>query len=179
MRWLLSIARMTTLIRGSARLLPALALALMLHGPARGQSVIGSHGDWVVLADEMMTLALTLGEAETAFGLVCGPECFFYIESDQPCADGLDYSTVAETTNGGRALTMTCRLVEGRYLLTAPSEDALLRALGECVAVKFVVPGEGGSPNLFRFSLDGGARAMAAAIAANGQRPQPGSGQGG
>lgn len=162
----------TAFLRGiCGRLAAIIALALFPppHGAAQGLS--SASGDWIVMADEAMSLALTTGDHDTALGVACGPDCILYIESDRRCADGHVYPVIIAAPTEIYGTEMACHLVGTRYLLVAPPDARFLRLADAGGVVKFVVAGEGGRADIFRFSLAGSAEAIALVLATSQHVP--------
>lgn len=143
-----------------------LAVTLLSPFRALAQDLEGHFGDWILMADDRMSLALTTDGGAAAFGLLCGPDCFIYIESAEPCSEGRDYPARIEAGSGAYELTMTCKRSDGGVLLTMPHDAPFMRLIDGQDSVRFTIPREDGKPSQFRFPLAGSAKAIGLALAA-------------
>lgn len=164
----------------------ALGAALLLQAAALSQDLTGNFGDWILMADDKMSLALTTDGEKTAFGLICTPACQIYIEGREACTEGRTYPVRIEAGSDGYAATMTCKATDGGPLLMMPHDDRFLALIARKESVAFAVTREKGEESRFRFPLAGGAKAMGLALAASAyiepggtgavaDRPAPGS----
>ncbi|OWQ90643.1 hypothetical protein CDQ91_20115 [Sphingopyxis witflariensis] len=118
------------------------------------------------MADDRMSLALTTDGGAAAFGLLCGPDCFIYIESAEPCSEGQNYPARIEAGSEAYELTMTCKRSDGGALLTMPHDAPFMRLVDGQDSVRFTITHEDGKPSQFRFPLAGSAKAIGLALAA-------------
>lgn len=133
---------------------------------AAAQNLTGSYGSWIVMADDTMSLALTTDDQETAFGLVCGPECYFYIESRVSCTEGRDYAVDIAAGPGGYRAVMTCKPADKTLLLMMPQDERLLNLIARQDLISFAIPRDDGETTRLRFSLVGSDQAVGLAMAA-------------
>lgn len=134
------------------------------HAVAR--NLTGYYDNWILMADDTMSLALTTDDEETAFGLVCGLECYFYIESRIPCVEGRDYSVVIEAGADGYTSVMTCKPADKELLLMMPQDERFLQLIAKQDNVRFTIASDGSEASLHRFSLAGSVQAIGIALAA-------------
>ncbi|MBA3941179.1 MAG: hypothetical protein C0520_08225 [Sphingopyxis sp.] len=144
----------------------ALSVALFLISPAAAQNLTSHCGDWILLADDTMALALTTDGDETAFGLVCGQDCRIYIENRTSCIEGREYPVTIGAGSGTLGATLACKRVDGGLLLTMPMEERFLTLIAKQDSVRFEIPREGGEAQVLRFPLGGSEQAMGMALAA-------------
>ncbi|WP_332819930.1 hypothetical protein [Sphingopyxis sp.] len=133
---------------------------------AVAQNLTGYYDNWILMADDTMSLALTTDDQEAAFGLVCGPECYFYIESRIGCVEGRDYPVAIETGTGGYAGVMTCKPADRELLLMMPQDERFLKLIAKQDHVRLTIDRNGGETSRFRFSLVGSEQAIGIALAA-------------
>lgn len=163
----------TAFLRGICGRLAAIIIALALFPPSHvaAQGLSSTPGDWIVMADEAMSLALTTDDHGTALGVACGPDCILYIESDHRCADGRLHPVTIAAPTDIYGIEMACHLVGARYLLVVPPDARFLRLADAGGVVKFIVAEEDGRADIFRFSLAGSAEAIALVLATSQHVP--------
>lgn len=144
----------------------ALSGALFLISPAAAQNLTGHFGDWILLADDTMALALTTDGDETAFGLVCGQDCHIYIENRTSCIEGREYPVTIGAGSETLDATLSCKRVDGGLLLSMPMDERFLTLIAKQDSVRFEIPRDGGEGRVFRFPLGGSEQAMGMALAA-------------
>lgn len=130
------------------------------------QNLTGHYDNWIVMADDTMALALTTDGEDTAFGLICGPECYFYIESRIACIEGRAYRAKIEAGSASRSALMTCKSANGGPLLVMPQDEQLLTLIAKQVDVRFAIIRDRGETSIFRFPLAGSGPAIGMALAA-------------
>jgi hypothetical protein len=141
---------------------------------AVAQNLTGAYGNWIVMADDTMSLALTTDDQETAFGLVCGPECYFYIESRTSCTEGRDYIVEIAAGTGGYRAVMTCKPADKTLLLMMPQDERFLKLIAKQDLVSFAISRDDGETGRLRFSLAGSEQAVGLALAARAYIKTPG-----
>ena len=151
---------------GSKWVAGALSAALFLLSPAAAQNLTGHFGDWILLADDTMALALTTDGDESAFGLVCGPDCQIYIESRASCVERREYPVTIGAGSGTYDARLTCKRVAAGLLLMMPMDERFLKLIAKQENVRFEIPREGGEERVFRFPLGGSEQAIGMALAA-------------
>ena len=144
----------------------ALSVVLFLISPAAAQNLTGHFGDWILLADDTMALALTTEGDETAFGLVCGQDCHIYIESRISCIEGRDYPVMIGAGSETLDAALACKRADGGLLLMMPMNERFLTLIAKQDSVRFEFPRDGEKGRIFRFPLGGSKQAIGMALAA-------------
>ncbi|WP_447932500.1 hypothetical protein [Sphingopyxis fribergensis] len=142
--------------------------ALLLSMPAAAQNLLGDFGDWILMGDDTMSLALTTDGENIAFGLVCGPDCHIYIEPHEPCTEAQAYPVTFETGAGALQVTMTCTASEGDPLLVMDQDERFLPLIAKQERLRVTIAREGGRLSRFDFPLAGSEKAIGLALAASG-----------
>lgn len=118
------------------------------------------------MADDRMALALTTDGENTAFGLMCGPDCLVYIEAREPCIEGREYPARIEAGTSDYTVTLACKAEEGGPLLVMSYNERFARLIAGQKSVGFTVTREDGKLSVFRFPLAGSDKAIGLALAA-------------
>lgn len=153
-------------VLGFSGLIAAAALAVLLDpAPATAQNLAGDFDDWIVMADGAMSLALTTDDNNRALGIVCGPDCFVYVEDEKPCVEGHIYSARLEAGGDNYSTPMECKPSESGPLLVMPLEDRLLRLIDKEETLGIAIERDEGPPGLVHFPLAGSGPAIDLALA--------------
>lgn len=142
------------------------AAALLAPSLVRAQDLAGSFGDWILMADDTTTLALTTDGTDSAFGVICGPDCYVYIETRDSCIEGRAYPARIEAGGTGFSAMMECRFAEGERLLVMPLEERLLKLIAGKESLGIAVERDAGASSHYHFPLAGSAPAIGLALAA-------------
>ena len=143
----------------------AVAAAFTVAAGASAQQASGVSGDWTFGTDATLAGAATTNAEGSTFGMVCTVNCINYVDSDQPCDDGVGYQGRLSSAAGEFEVTMTCRHLVGRYVLTMNPDEDFLRMIAESGEFTLSVPHPDG-PRVFVFSLRGAYPALSLTIAA-------------
>jgi len=145
----------------------AAGLLALLLSPASvlAQNLSGNFGDWIILADTTMSLALTTDSDSHALGIVCGPECFVYVENEEPCLEAHIYSARLEAGGDSYSAKMECKPSASGPLLVMPLEDRLLAMIEDEERLAIAIRRDDGTPSLIYFPLAGSGPAIHLAMA--------------
>lgn len=127
---------------------------------AIGQIVTGTSGEWVFSSDESVAEASVTNADGAVFGIVCAGNCHNYLASDRPCREAAAYSGTMRSTIGEFPVEMTCRHVEGRFVLTMNTSEDFIRIAAECAELGVSVRLDESDSQLYRFSLRGAYQAI-------------------
>ncbi len=144
-----------------------IAGAALFSTPAGAQNLLGDFGDWILMGDDTMSLALTTDSDNIAFGLVCGPDCHIYIEPHEPCIEARSYPVTLETGADTLMVTMTCTASQSEPLLVMDEDKKFLAMIAKQESLLVTITREDGRLSQFRFPLAGSELAIGLALAAS------------
>lgn len=140
--------------------------------PSETNSV--THGKWTSSDVGDHTVAYTENESGSVFGILCGTTCVFYLNFHVDCTNRTDYPAMINSSVGSEAIKLRCIHVrhekEQHQVLAAEPTDNYFAMLKQSGEFGIAVPLANGKFNVSRFSLLGGAKAVATAIAAADER---------
>jgi hypothetical protein len=148
------------------RLCAAALAAAAAPAPADAQQVSGTSGDWTFASDHSLAEASVTNADGAILGMICTDNCLNYLASERACRERGRYAGTMTSTIGAFPVPMTCRLVEGRYVLTMTPDEDFIRATAECDEISFAVQLEDGQSAVFRFSLRGAYEAISITLLA-------------
>ena len=124
-----------------------------------------TYGNWKVSDMGDFSIASTLNDSQSAFGMVCGKTCVWFVNFQKECENGQDYPAMINTPGGAYAIQLRCYHLDDRALLTF-SIDAKndANAMAKGGEIGFAFPLQSGKFGVSRFSLTGGAAATSKAI---------------
>lgn len=129
---------------------------------------VGDFGSFVI--------ASTSNDSGSAFGMVCGKDCVWFVNFQSECKAGHSYPAMMNGPGGSKSLNLKCYPLERYYILTFPldedSANAVIRAKGG--EIGFAFPLDSGKFGVSRFSLAGSVSAAAKAIALSDEKEASG-----
>ena len=152
--------------RATLRAAVCAVLIALYPSSLSAQNLTGHYDNWIVMADDSMALALTTDGEDTAFGLICGPQCSLFIESRIACVEGRDYRVTIEAGAASSAAAMTCKRADGGLLLVMPQDEQFLTLIASQDALSITIMRDGGVTSSYRFPLVGSEPAIGIALAA-------------
>jgi hypothetical protein len=129
-----------------------------------------TFGDWTAGDYGDFTLASTVNESGSAFGLACGKTCVWFVNFQSGCEVGKDYPAMINTAAGAKAIQLRCYHLSDRWLLTFPLEENDADAISSGGQIGFAFPLQSGKFGVSRFSLTGGVDATVKAIKVDEQK---------
>jgi len=121
-------------------------------------------GRWIARDVGSFTVASTTNDSQSAYGVMCGQECVWFVNMQTDCTQSHKYPAMINSPSGSLPITLTCyHLGDLRVLTYAFDEDSLgvLEKEGE---VGFAIPLESGRFGVSRFSLGGSVAAISKAV---------------
>ncbi|RVT92860.1 hypothetical protein [Sphingomonas crocodyli] len=112
-------------------------------------------GDWVVTPSKKWAVASTKNPSGSAFGVMCGPVCFAFLNPQKACDKGASYPAMMNSKAGAVLLELKCDIVDGDHFLTMPLNDVLIDTFEMGGDVRFAIPTSTGTFNISKFSLIG------------------------
>lgn len=151
--------------RGGASIAAILLALLLPPASLSAQNLTGSFDDWIVLADASMSLALTTDDSNHALGIVCGPDCFVYVESGEPCLEAHVYDARLKAGENSYSVQMQCNPSESGPLLVFPLDEHFLALIDHERMLAIAIRRDDGTSSLVQFPLAGSGPAIHLAMA--------------
>lgn len=123
-----------------------------------------SFSRWAASDYGSFTMASTLNESRSAFGIVCGQECVWFVNFQTDCTQGHQYPAMINSPAGSYPIILKCYHLSDRRLLTFSMTETSLALLDKPGEAGFAFPLEGGKFQVSRFSLSGGTQAIEKAM---------------
>jgi hypothetical protein len=106
----------------------------------------------------------TTNESGSAFGMVCGTTCVWFVNFQKHCEAGHDYPAMVNAAGGAYAIQLRCYHLDQRWLLTFAVDDDSVDTIKKGGEIGFAFPLDSGQFGVSRFSLAGGQGATLKAI---------------
>lgn len=134
--------------------------------PIRVQAIdpTWTYGSWRATDKGDFTIASTQNASQSAFGAICGKDCFWFVNFKKDCVAGEDYPAMINSPWGSHAIKLTCYHLQDTRLLTFIMDDGSIDMLVKGGEVGFAFPLDGGKFGVSRFPLGGGAEAVKKAM---------------
>lgn len=117
-------------------------------------------GYWQVSDYGDSTLASTTNESGSAFGMVCGTSCEWFVNMKRECKQGDPYPAMINAPSGSYPVTLRCYHYGARRIMTFKADKASADILDTEGVVGVALALEGGTFAVSRFSLVGSISAI-------------------